>query len=77
MLRETDQKVEAHLSSRKYFIYRGADTFVSVFRPSRSSIALDANPGSDRRKRAAYAESYSDEVVFLPEEAYRKTNDEL
>ncbi|XP_050454569.1 uncharacterized protein LOC126853127 isoform X1 [Cataglyphis hispanica] len=47
-------------------------------RYTRSSIALvDADPGRDRRKRAAYVESYDDEVVFMPQKAYRKTNDEL
>jgi len=76
MLRETE-KVEAHLSLFMPQTF-GANMFVSLFRPSRSSIALvDADPGSDRRKRAAYAESYSDQVAFLPEEAYRKANDEL
>ncbi|EZA59571.1 hypothetical protein X777_00414 [Ooceraea biroi] len=55
-----------------------ADLNGSKRRSTRSSIGLvDADPGRDRRKRAAYAESYSDEVVFLPQEAYRKANDEL
>ncbi|XP_026829597.1 uncharacterized protein LOC105275361 isoform X2 [Ooceraea biroi] len=49
-----------------------ADLNGSKRRSTRSSIGLvDADPGRDRRKRAVYAESYSDEVVFLPQEAYR------
>lgn len=49
-----------------------ADLNGSKKRSSRSSIALvDADPGRDRRKRSAYAESYSDEVVFLPQEAFQ------
>ncbi|XP_012235432.1 uncharacterized protein [Linepithema humile] len=49
-----------------------ADFNGSKKRSIRSSIALvDADPGRDRRKRSAYVESYGDEVVFVPEEAYR------
>ncbi|XP_072761998.1 uncharacterized protein [Anoplolepis gracilipes] len=41
-------------------------------RYTRSSIALvDADPGRDRKKRAAYVESYDDEVFFVPSKAYR------
>ncbi|XP_012532497.1 uncharacterized protein LOC105834506 isoform X2 [Monomorium pharaonis] len=55
-----------------------ADLNGSKKRSIRSSIALvDADPGSDRRKRSAYVESYGDEVAFVPEQAYRKANDEL
>lgn len=44
-----------------------ADLNGSKRRSTRSSIALvDADPGRDRRKRAAYVESY-DEVVFVPQ----------
>ncbi|XP_029157420.1 uncharacterized protein LOC114929881 isoform X2 [Nylanderia fulva] len=49
-----------------------ADLNGSKRRSTRSSIALvDADPGRDRRKRAAYVESYDDEVVFVPQKAYR------
>ncbi|CAL1679006.1 unnamed protein product [Lasius platythorax] len=55
-----------------------ADLNGSKRRSTRSSIALvDADPGRDRRKRAAYVESYDEEVVFVPQKAYRKANDEL
>ncbi|XP_019700738.1 uncharacterized protein LOC105191416 isoform X2 [Harpegnathos saltator] len=55
-----------------------ADLNGSKRRSTRSSIALiDADPGSDRSKRAAYVESYSDRVVFEPDAASRKANDEL
>ncbi|XP_018344477.1 PREDICTED: uncharacterized protein LOC108749935 [Trachymyrmex septentrionalis] len=55
-----------------------ADLNGSKKRSTKSSIALiDADPGSDRRKRSAYVESYGDEVVFMPKQAYRKVNDEL
>ncbi|XP_018310487.1 uncharacterized protein [Mycetomoellerius zeteki] len=55
-----------------------ADLNGSKKRSTRSSIALiDADSGSDRRKRSAYVESYGDEVVFVPKQAYRKANDEL
>ncbi|XP_011869052.1 PREDICTED: uncharacterized protein LOC105562655 isoform X2 [Vollenhovia emeryi] len=46
-----------------------ADLNGSKKRSTRSSIGLvDADPGSDRRKRSAYVESYGDEVVFVPEQ---------
>ncbi|CAL1679005.1 unnamed protein product [Lasius platythorax] len=49
-----------------------ADLNGSKRRSTRSSIALvDADPGRDRRKRAAYVESYDEEVVFVPQKAYR------
>ncbi|XP_025993011.1 uncharacterized protein LOC105193002 isoform X2 [Solenopsis invicta] len=49
-----------------------ADFNGSKKRPTRSSIALvDADPGSDRRKRSAYVESYGDEVAFIPEQVYQ------
>ncbi|XP_018399098.1 PREDICTED: uncharacterized protein LOC108776866 [Cyphomyrmex costatus] len=55
-----------------------ADLNGSKKRSTRSSIALiDADPGSDRRKRSAYVENYGDEVVFVPKQVYRKANDEL
>ncbi|KAL6261255.1 hypothetical protein P5V15_008778 [Pogonomyrmex californicus] len=55
-----------------------ADLNGSKRRSTRSSIALvDVDPGSDRRKRAAYVESYGDEVAFVPERMHRKANDEL
>ncbi|EGI61492.1 PREDICTED: uncharacterized protein LOC105149967 isoform X1 [Acromyrmex echinatior] len=55
-----------------------ADLNGSKKRSTKSSIALiDADPGSDRRKRSAYVESYEDEVVFVPKQVYRKANDEL
>ncbi|XP_018310489.1 uncharacterized protein [Mycetomoellerius zeteki] len=49
-----------------------ADLNGSKKRSTRSSIALiDADSGSDRRKRSAYVESYGDEVVFVPKQAYQ------
>lgn len=52
--------------------------YYCFFRSTRSSIALiDADPGRDRNERAAYVESYSDQVVFVPDAASRKANDEL
>lgn len=46
-----------------------ADFNGSKKRRSRSSIALvDADPGRDRRKRAAYVESETEEVVFVPDD---------
>ncbi|XP_014486069.1 PREDICTED: uncharacterized protein LOC106750321 isoform X3 [Dinoponera quadriceps] len=53
-----------------------ADLNGSKRRPTRSSIALiDADPERDRNKRAAYVESYSDQVVFVPDVAIRKARD--
>lgn len=50
-----------------------ADLNGSKKRSTRSSIALiDADPGSDRRKRSAYVESYGDEVTFVPEKSEAK-----
>ncbi|XP_018044807.1 PREDICTED: uncharacterized protein LOC108684822 isoform X1 [Atta colombica] len=55
-----------------------ADLNGSKKRSTKSSIALiDVDPGSDRRKRSTYVESYGDEVIFVPKQAYRKANDEL
>ncbi|XP_011684765.1 PREDICTED: uncharacterized protein LOC105448101 isoform X2 [Wasmannia auropunctata] len=49
-----------------------ADLNGSKKRPTKSSIALiDADPGSDRKKRSAYVESYGDEVAFVPVQAYQ------
>lgn len=54
-----------------------ADFNGSKKRSTRSSIALvDADPARDRRKRTAYVESNSEEVVFVPS-ASRKAYDEL
>ncbi|KAK0079364.1 hypothetical protein PV325_001351 [Microctonus aethiopoides] len=44
---------------------------------ARASIALlDADPGRDRRKRAAFVKSDTDEVTFIPND-HRKGKDEL
>ncbi|KAL0112722.1 hypothetical protein PUN28_012175 [Cardiocondyla obscurior] len=40
-------------------------------RSTRSSIGLiDVDPGSDRKKRSAYVESYGDEVALVPRQGY-------
>lgn len=48
-----------------------------VSRGVRSSISLvDADPGRDEAKRAAYVESDTERVVFVPN-SIRRVNDEL
>ncbi|XP_043276906.1 uncharacterized protein [Venturia canescens] len=54
-----------------------ADLPGTTERPMKSSIALiDADPGRDRAKKAAYIESQTEEVVFKPD-TIRKKKDEL
>lgn len=73
--------IDPTLSTAKYegrCTRRMYTTHFCFSRSTRSSIALiDADPGSDRSKRAAYVESHSDQVVFVPDAASRKASDEL
>lgn len=60
------------------FFFRNFHHFEGFrYRLVKSSIALvDADPGRDKTKRAAYIQSNTDEVVFMPD-TIRKKKDEL
>lgn len=51
--------------------------FLKIYRKTKSSISLvDADPGRDRNKRAAFAMSATEEVIFQPKN-FRKNKEEL